>query len=109
MRQFCFRLALQWGCSVRELLQRISSKELTEWMAFYNVEPFGEGQVALRSGIIASLIANIKRDTKKKITPFTPFDFIPKIYSKETMEKLEQAKQDVMSMKQKRYNERGKE
>lgn len=100
---------MQWGCSVEELLQRISSKELTEWMVFYNIEPFGEGQAALRAGIIASLIANVNRDTKKKITPFTPFDFIPKIHSKETMQKLEQARQDVIEMKQRRYNERGKE
>jgi len=27
---------------VRELLARIGSDELTEWMAFYQLEPFGD-------------------------------------------------------------------
>lgn len=33
-----FSLADKWGCSVRELGQRVSSAELTEWIAYYELE-----------------------------------------------------------------------
>jgi len=32
-----FRLALAWGCSPREVLARIDSTELAEWIAFERV------------------------------------------------------------------------
>jgi hypothetical protein len=32
-----FRLALAWGCSSREVLARITSDELAEWIAFERV------------------------------------------------------------------------
>jgi hypothetical protein len=38
---------------VRELLARVGSDELTEWMAFYQLEPFGEMRADLRSGVVA--------------------------------------------------------
>ena len=37
-RQFYFRLAEVLGCTVAELLERISSRELTEWVAYYRIE-----------------------------------------------------------------------
>lgn len=46
-------------------------------MAYASIEPFGEGRADLRMGILASLIANVNRDTKKKSEPFVPADFIP--------------------------------
>jgi len=63
--------------TVEELLNRISSKELSEWIAFYSIEPFGEDREDLRMGILASTIANSNRGKNTK--PFTPQDFIPKI------------------------------
>jgi hypothetical protein len=44
--------------TVGELLARISSAELTEWMAFDAIDPFGEERADLRAGIIASVTAN---------------------------------------------------
>ncbi len=35
---FYFELAEQFGCPVSVLLENISSKELTEWMAFYKIK-----------------------------------------------------------------------
>jgi len=61
--------------TVAELLNRISSHELTEWMAFYSIEPFGDQRDDLRTGIITSTIANVNRSSKQK--PFTPVDFMP--------------------------------
>ena len=40
-RRFAFRLAAQFGCTVRELLARMGSDEMTEWLAFDQIEPFG--------------------------------------------------------------------
>ena len=64
--------------TVRELLTRISSKELSEWIAYYAMEPWGVETEDLRTGIIASTIANVNRDPKKQKKPFKPQDFMPK-------------------------------
>ena len=37
-RRFYFALAERLGCTVAELLARISSRELTEWMAYMRME-----------------------------------------------------------------------
>jgi hypothetical protein len=44
--------------TVGELLARISSAELTEWMAYDAIEPFGEERADLRAGIVAAVTAN---------------------------------------------------
>ena len=44
-------------------------------MAYYNIEPWGEGQGFHQAGIIASTIANVNR--KKNSSPFKAVDFIP--------------------------------
>ncbi len=56
----------------------MSSAEFAEWMAYYAIEPFGEERADLRMGILASLIANVNRDSKKQREPFAPADFMPK-------------------------------
>ncbi len=63
--------------TVAELDRRMSSRELTEWMAYFEVEPWGEERADLRSGIVASVIANANRDPKKRKQPFAPADFMP--------------------------------
>ncbi len=63
-----------------ELLARVSSKELTRWMIFYEVEPFGSGVPYIGEGIIASTIANINRQKSKKA--YSPEDFVPKFERK---------------------------
>jgi hypothetical protein len=62
--------------TVEELLRRISSQELSEWMAFYQFEPFGEERDDLRAGIVASTVANANRDPKKG-RALKPQDFMP--------------------------------
>ncbi len=59
--------------TVRELLARIDSHELTEWMAFHNLRPFGEEQSDIRAGIVASTVANCSTVNGG----FKPSDFIP--------------------------------
>lgn len=75
--------------TVGELLARISSRELTEWMAYAQVEPFGEERGDLRAGIVASTIANVNRDTKKRRKPFEPEEFMPKFNLTPAQESIE--------------------
>lgn len=50
--------------------------EFAEWMAFFRVEPFGDVRGDLQAGIVASTVANVNRDPKKR-RPFSPADFLP--------------------------------
>ena len=54
----------------------MSSKELTEWIAFASVEPIGEAREDLRTANLMALIANVNRDQEKKPEPFSPSDFV---------------------------------
>lgn len=69
-----FRLALALGRTVAELEATLSGQELTEWMAFDAVEPFGEQRDDLRAGIVASTMANCHRS---RGPAFKPQDFMP--------------------------------
>lgn len=59
-----------------ELLARISSRELTEWMQYYELEPFGEERADLRAAIVAATVANANRRKGKRA--FKPADFMPR-------------------------------
>lgn len=67
--------------TVRELLQRIDSTELAEWIAYYSLEPFGQERDSLNSAIIAATIANANRASKSKT--YKPSDFMPDFEHKE--------------------------
>lgn len=57
-----------------ELLSRISSAEITEWMAYYDLEPFGEKRADLRSAIVSKVIADANSEKNKS---FDVDDFMP--------------------------------
>jgi hypothetical protein len=61
--------------SVRRAQAEISGNEFAEWIAYIELEPFGEERGDLRSAIIASTIANAFR--KKGARLFKPEDFMP--------------------------------
>lgn len=56
----------------------MSSRELSEWMAFFQLEPWGCEMEDWRAGMVAATIANVNRDTKKQRKPYEPQDFMPK-------------------------------
>ena len=60
---------------MRELLSRLGSDEFTEWVAYYQLEPFGDYRGDYRSGVVASTLANVHRG--KDARAFTPEDFMP--------------------------------
>ena len=63
--------------TVAELLQRISSRELTEWMMYYQIEPFGINVDMYGHAMTTSTLLNIYRDTKKHPNPIQPSDVMP--------------------------------
>ena len=50
-------MASKLGCTVKELLERVSSKELSEWQAYNLIDPFTEDRADKRSAIIARVNA----------------------------------------------------
>lgn len=63
---------------MRELLDRIGRDEFLEWMDYYQIEPWGEWRADLRTGIVASTVANVFRGKGKSTKPQ---DFMPKFGS----------------------------
>ena len=68
-------LSLALGMTVRELLARIDSHELSEWIEYYKIDPFGNARSDLQSGIVAATIANANR--AKNTQSYQPMDFMP--------------------------------
>ena len=69
---------------------------LDEWMAYAQIEPFGEMRAELRNGELCALLANLKRDSKRKSEPFRAIDFMhymegPHPVKKQTAEEQKQA------------------
>lgn len=61
--------------SVRQAQREIDSREFSEWLAFYDLEPFGELRADLRSGLICASMANAWRG--KDDPAAKPSDFMP--------------------------------
>lgn len=73
------RLALALGePNVDHMLRRMSGAQLTEWMSFALMEPFGEERADLRMAILAAQQANLHRDENVHPSPFDVSDFMPK-------------------------------
>jgi hypothetical protein len=63
---------------VSELLARISSRELSEWICYFGLEgPAGEVRADWRAALVAATVANVNRDPKRRAEPFLPKDFMP--------------------------------
>jgi len=63
--------------TVAELQTSISSREFTEWIAFYNLDPFGAEREDLRAALVAATIANTTRGDAQD--PYTTEQFMPKL------------------------------
>lgn len=72
---FLFRLALALGMTVKQLLQNIGARELEEWMAFYEIEPWGYVPEESRNAQIRCHMSNMMKD--KKSTPLHFLDYVP--------------------------------
>jgi hypothetical protein len=72
------------------LLQSLDSKELTEWMAYEQIEPFGQSMENWRMAMICCTIANCHRGKNDKV--FKVEDFMP------SSEKHEQTWEDHLKL-----------
>lgn len=63
------------GKTVRQLLSEIGSDELTEWIAYYQMEPWGEERADRRNADLMALTYNLHRGPKAKA--MKPQDFMP--------------------------------
>lgn len=77
-----------------DMLRRMSASEYFEWRALERVEPFGEVGNYYRTGILASMLANMYRN---RDTPaYTPLDFMPQFEA--PVEKTPQELADTLAM-----------
>ncbi len=58
-----------------ELLARISSQELAEWMAFDSLEPIGDRRADLQAGVVCATMANLERPAGHRA--YQPHEFMP--------------------------------
>ena len=72
------------------MLATMPSRTLTEWMAYYEVEPFGQERADLRSGIVASTVANVFGGKGQRSKPS---DFMPRFDSNKPQQSVEQMQQ----------------
>lgn len=84
--------------TVRELLARIDSQELSEWQIFFGLEPWGTEVEDWRAGMVAAIIANVNRDEKKQKKPFEPKDFMPKREQEPEKEQTPEEQKRILEM-----------
>lgn len=65
---FYHRLALAMGRTKEELLLTMSAKELTDWMAFSTIEPFGDERADLRTASIVQAVYSPHLKKGKSLT-----------------------------------------
>lgn len=75
------------GRTVDWLENNISSRELSEWTAFSQIEPFGEWRADVRSAIIARTVAQGMGMKRSDDQPITLEEFMPK-FNVEQQDKL---------------------
>ena len=74
------------------LLRELDSHQIAEWMAYSQLEPFGDQEAFWRSGMVASTIANANKGKNTKA--FAPEDFMPKL--KKPKQSIEEIKEVMM-------------
>lgn len=62
--------------TVGAMMAEMTRAELGHWLAFAQLEPFGAAADAFGPGIVASTLANIHRDPKRR-GPYEAADFMP--------------------------------
>ena len=67
------------GKTRSELLREMSSAELSEWMAYYSIDPFGDERADLRQAFTSAAVCNAFRGKNQRT--IKPSEFMP--FSKE--------------------------
>lgn len=82
------------GKTVKQLLSEIDAEELTEWMAYDSIEPFGAVRDDYRVALLSALTANIHR--RKNSRTFSPNDFMPFLKQKKKKQTWQEMKEAMM-------------
>ena len=61
----------------RHLGEVLSSSELSEWLAYSALEPFGSPADDVRQGGMVAAIYNVNRDTRVRADPYSFHDMLP--------------------------------
>jgi hypothetical protein len=91
---FWFKLARALGMSVRRCMDEIDSAELSEWMAFDQLDPIGQDREDLRMGILASTIVSAAHPKSK----CRPLDFMPDFAGKRKGKVRKQTASEIESV-----------
>lgn len=70
------RLALALGCFVSDIDERMPSSELTDWLAYYKLEPFGAERDNWHAAQIAAILVNQNRAKGAPVVPMTEFMYV---------------------------------
>lgn len=84
------------GRTVAELEDSIGSGELTEWAAYYQIEPFGQWRDNWNIAHVSTILAN--RWRKKTDRPLTIDDFIYRTSDQETERQTKKTLAALQSM-----------
>jgi hypothetical protein len=103
-----FRLALEMGCTVLELKQRMTHLEFRAWCAYYAKEPFGFFAQHFHAGLIASTIDNCRQTYKRRAKWASISDYMPFVKNVQKRKPLPTAEQFIGMLKTK-YAMAGKE
>jgi hypothetical protein len=60
------------------MLAQLSSRQLSEWIAWAHIRGMPEARADYRTGQICAMLANIYRDSEKSKV-FSPSDFMPPV------------------------------
>jgi len=63
---FLFRLALALGMTVEDLSIKMSSSEMSEWAAYYRIEPFGDVRNDVHAAMICQSVISPHMEKGKK-------------------------------------------
>lgn len=76
-RRLILRWALAIGRTPSELLAAVTSADITEMLAYSNIEPWGPLQEDFRFGQVCATLANLQRDPSRRPQAWSARDFFP--------------------------------
>ncbi len=92
-----FRMCLLVGCPHPDyLLTQLTSRQVSEWVEYFNLEPFGEDRADWRIAQLCALFANANRD-REKTRAFEVRDFMLREQA-EAGPKREQTPEEMMAV-----------
>lgn len=69
-------------------MARIDSRELSEWMVYYQIEPFGEERADIRQAITSCLLANIHRGKNQRAFNINEFMAVRPVRKPQSMDEM---------------------